>query len=81
MAAAAVATGYGGRLTVDLGALRRNWQALDKVSRGALTGAVLKADAYGTGLVPAARAFYEAGARFFFVATPDEGVAARAGLP
>uniref|UniRef100_UPI0035B0F8C4 alanine racemase n=1 Tax=Devosia sp. TaxID=1871048 RepID=UPI0035B0F8C4 len=42
---------------------------------------VLKADAYGTGLVPAARAFYEAGARFFFVATPDEGVAARAGLP
>ncbi len=81
MAAAAVATGYGGRLTVDLGALKRNWQALDKVSRGALTGAVLKADAYGTGLAPAARAFYEAGARFFFVATPDEGVAARAGLP
>ncbi|MBK8083670.1 MAG: alanine racemase [Devosia sp.] len=80
MAAAAVATGFGGRLTVDLGALKRNWQALDKVSRGALTGAVLKADGYGTGLVPAARAFYEAGARFFFVATADEGVAARAGL-
>ena len=81
MAAAAVATGYGGRLTVDLGALKRNWQALDRVSRGALTGAVVKADAYGTGIAPASRAFYEAGARFFFVATPDEGIAVRAALP
>jgi alanine racemase len=77
----AIATGYAGRLTVDLGALKRNWQALDRVSRGALTGAVIKADAYGVGLVPAARAFYEAGARFFFVATPDEGVSARGALP
>ena len=30
MPAPAVATGYGARLTVDLGALKRNWQALDK---------------------------------------------------
>ena len=79
MAAPAIATGYGGRLTVDLGALKRNWQALDKVSRGALTGAVVKAEAYGTGIAQASRAFYEAGARFFFVATPDEGIAVRAG--
>ncbi|MDC9824021.1 alanine racemase [Devosia sp. ZB163] len=81
MAAPAIATGYGGRLTVDLGALKRNWQALDKVSRGALTGAVVKADAYGTGIAQASRAFYEAGARFFFAATPDEGIAVRAALP
>ena len=81
MPAPAMASGLGGRLTVDLGALKRNWQAIDKVSRGALTGAVIKADAYGTGLAQAARAFYEAGARFFFVATPDEGIAARAALP
>lgn len=81
MAAPAIATGYGGRLTVDLGALKRNWQALDKVSRGALTGAVVKADAYGTGITQASRAFYEAGARFFFAATPDEGIAVRAALP
>ncbi len=58
MPAPAIATGYGGRLTVDLAALRRNWQALDKVSQGALTGAVVKADAYGTGIVPAARYIY-----------------------
>src|SRR5690606_4731666 len=81
MSAPAVATGYGGRLTVDLGALKRNWQALDKVSRGALTGAVVKADAYGTGIPHSAKALYEAGARFFFAATPDEGVAVRAALP
>ena len=69
MSSPAVVTGYGGRLTVDLGAIKRNWQALDKVSRGALTGAVVKADAYGTGLVQSARALYDAGARFFFTAT------------
>lgn len=81
MSVPAVATGYGGRLTVDLGALKRNWQALDKVSRGALTGAVVKGDAYGTGIVQSSRALYEAGARFFFAATPDEGIAVRAALP
>lgn len=74
-------TGLGARLTVDLGALKRNWKALDRVSQGALTGAVVKADAYGTGLVHSARALYTAGARFFFTATPDEAVTLRAALP
>jgi alanine racemase len=50
MTAPAIATGYGGRMTVDLAAMRRNWLALDKVSQGALTAAVVKADAYGTGI-------------------------------
>ena len=77
----AIATGYGGRLTVDLAAMKRNWQALDKVSQGALTGAVVKADGYGTGIAQASRALYQAGARFFFAATPDEAVAVRAALP
>ena len=36
MPAPAIVTGYGARLTVDLGALVRNWQALDKVSGNAL---------------------------------------------
>jgi alanine racemase len=81
MSAPAVATGYGGRLTVDLGALKRNWTALDKVSKGALTGAVVKADAYGTGIAQSSKALYESGARFFFTATPDEGIAVRAALP
>src|SRR5215217_1189430 len=74
-------SGLGGQLTVDLGALARNWSALDKVSQGALTAAVVKADAYGTGIEMAAKALHAAGARFFFVATPDEGVSVRTALP
>jgi len=31
----ALTTGYGCRLTVDLGALKKNWQAIDQVSQGA----------------------------------------------
>ncbi|MBN9347579.1 MAG: alanine racemase [Devosia sp.] len=79
--APAIVTGYGPRLTVDLGAIQRNWQALDKVSAGALTGAAVKADGYGLGAVPVAKALYVAGTRFFFVATPDEGLALRPALP
>ncbi len=81
MQAPAIVTGYGARLTVDLGAIMRNWQALDKVSTPALTGAAVKADAYGTGIVQSSKALFQAGARFFFVATPDEGLAVRAALP
>jgi alanine racemase len=81
MSSPAVVTGYGPRLTIDLGAIIRNWQAIDRISAGALTGAAVKADAYGTGLVPVARALFSAGTRFFFVATPDEGIALRAALP
>ena len=80
-AAPALATGFGPRLSIDLGAIARNWQALDKISQNALTGAAVKADAYGIGIAGASRALHAAGARFFFVATPDEGVALRAILP
>ncbi|MET3896522.1 alanine racemase [Devosia sp. UYZn731] len=76
-----VTSGLGGLLSIDLGALARNWRALDKVSAGALTGAVVKADAYGTGITPSSKALYAAGARFFFVATPDEAIAVRSALP
>lgn len=74
-------SGLGGQLSIDLGALARNWHALDKVSAGALTAAVVKADAYGVGIDMASRALHSAGARFFFVATPDEGMAVRAAVP
>src|SRR5690606_961033 len=77
----ALASGLGGQLTIDLGALARNWRALDKVSAGSLTAAVVKADAYGTGITQSSRALYTAGARFFFAATPDEGMAVRAAVP
>ena len=73
----------GGGITVDLDAITRNWKALDTVAANALTGAVLKADAYGMGAAAVGQTLFMAGARFFFVATPDEGVALRAarGIP
>ncbi len=77
----ALTSGLGGQLSIDLGALARNWRALDKVSAGSLTAAVVKADAYGTGIEMAGKALHAAGARFFFVATPDEGIALRAAVP
>lgn len=71
----------GGGITVDLEAITRNWKALDTISGKALTGAVLKADAYGMGARAVGQALYKAGARFFFVATPDEGVVLRKAVP
>jgi alanine racemase len=44
------------------------------------TAAVVKADAYGLGLAPVARALAGAGARRFFVALAEEGAALRAAL-
>jgi len=78
---AEISTGLGGQLTIDLGALARNWRALDTVSAGALTSAVVKADAYGTGIVAASKALAAAGAQFFFTATVDEALAVRAAVP
>ena len=68
-------------LTIDLGAIRRNWRALDALSGTAETGAAVKADAYGCGLAPVATALHAEGCRTFFVATLDEGIALRAALP
>ena len=77
----AVTAGLAGRLTVDLGALKLNWLALDRVGGKAITGAVVKADGYGLGIEPVGRALFDAGARFFFTATPDEALTVRRLLP
>ncbi len=65
-----------GTLTIDLGALVANWQALDRMT-DCETGAVVKADGYGIGADRAARALARAGARTFFVAIAEEGAALR----
>ncbi len=77
----AITAGLAGRLTIDLGALKLNWLALDRVGQAAITGAVVKANGYGLGLEPVSEALFAAGARFFFVATPDEGLTVRRLLP
>jgi alanine racemase len=73
--------GAGGELTIDLGAIVANWKLLaGRLRPGARCGAVVKADAYGLGMAPVARALWAAGCRTFFVALPDEGLALQAAL-
>jgi len=67
------------RLTVDLGALARNWRALDSMTRTE-TGAVVKANGYGLDAGQAGRALAMAGARRFFVAAAEEGAILRRAL-
>ena len=77
-AALAQATGV---LTIDLDAIVANWRKLEKMAVPAECAGVIKADAYGCGLDPVARALAGAGCKTFFVATLDEARAARAALP
>ncbi|WP_073492455.1 alanine racemase [Actinacidiphila paucisporea] len=63
---------------IDLGALRANVAALRAKAPGAAFMAVVKADAYGHGMVPCARAALEGGATWLGVATPEEALALRA---
>lgn len=67
------------RLTIHLDSIAANWQRLSRLSR-AETGATIKADAYGLGVAPVARALAHAGARRFFVALAEEGHALRQAL-
>jgi alanine racemase len=77
-AALASATGI---LTVDLDALAANWRKLEKTAVPAECAGVVKADAYGCGIEPVARALASAGCKTFFVATLEEARAARAAVP
>jgi alanine racemase len=70
-----------GRLTIDLGALADNWRELARRAAPGHCAAVIKANAYGTGVSEAAPALWAAGARVFFVAHFSEGIVARRVLP
>jgi alanine racemase len=77
-AALACATGI---LMVDLDALVANWRKLEKTAVPAECAGVIKADAYGCGTGPVARALANAGCKTFFVATLDEARVAREATP
>ena len=66
-------------LTVDLNALSHNFHALEALT-GVPVHPVVKANAYGLGAVPVARRLMAEGARTFFVARLNEGVALREAL-
>lgn len=65
-------------LTIDLNAVVANWRALDRLSAPSVeTAAVVKANGYGLDAGLVAQALHQAGARRFFVAIAEEGVAVR----
>ena len=70
----------GAILEIDLGGIVANWRLLARKAAPAQCAAVVKANAYGLGAAPVARALAAAGCRMFFVATLDEGIALRAAL-
>lgn len=60
--------GASGYLTIDLGAIARNYEKLAAEVAPARAAAVVKADAYGLGANRVAARLYEHGCRHFFVA-------------
>ncbi|MEM9098055.1 MAG: alanine racemase [Pseudomonadota bacterium] len=71
-----------GTLSIDLGAIVRNWQALDAMTAPACqSSAVVKANAYGCGIEAVSNALAKAGCQMFFAAMPEEGMRLRAVLP
>ena len=65
------------RMEVSLDNCRHNYRAIRDHVKTSKVIAVLKADAYGLGVVPVAWALKGEGANFFAVATPDEAVQLR----
>ena len=71
----------GGHLYIDLDALASNWRTLRDRAGGAEAAAVVKADAYGTGIDRAVPALLASGCRTFFVAHLSEARRTRAVAP
>jgi len=63
----------GAVLSIDLGAVQKNWRTLNAHAGAAECGAAVKGNAYCLGVEPVGRALLEAGCRSFFVARPKEG--------
>ena len=62
---------------VSLGSLKANFKALQRLAKGSEILPVVKANAYGHGLVPVSKALLQAGAKFLAVAFVQEGAALR----
>jgi alanine racemase len=74
------AAGTTARAVVDLAAVTHNVRALRGHAPTAAVMAVVKADGYGHGMLPVARAALAGGASWLGVATAEEALALRAGL-
>ena len=68
-------------LTINLNHLRHNYALLQTRVKDARIMAVVKANAYGHGLVPVSKALYQQGCRSFAVTDAEEGCQLRPHLP
>ena len=68
-------------LTINLNHLRHNYALLETKANGAQIMAVVKANAYGHGLVPVSKVLYQQGCRSFAVTDAEEGSQLRLHLP
>jgi len=71
----------GGILTINLSAIAANWELLGRQAMPSECAAVIKADGYGCGIEPVARALTKAGCRTFFVADISEARSVRTIAP
>ena len=65
-----------GILNISLKDIKSNWVALNNASNGKAS-AVIKANAYGMGMIKVAKTLIEAGCNYFYVANLDEGIKLR----
>jgi alanine racemase len=63
---------------ISLGALKKNFKELKRLAKDSEVLPVVKANAYGHGLVPVSKALIQVGAKFLAVAFVQEGVTLRA---
>ncbi|HVY89454.1 MAG TPA: alanine racemase, partial [Hyphomonadaceae bacterium] len=70
----------GSRLDIDLDAVVANWRKIQRRVGQSHVAAVVKADAYGLGAEPVAKALSKGGCSRFYVAWPHEGGALRRAL-
>ncbi|MEN8236023.1 MAG: alanine racemase [Pseudomonadota bacterium] len=76
-----VPPGISGVIITDLGIIAANFRKIAAHLPKAKSSAVVKANAYGIGMVPVSKALFQTGCRDFFVATVDEGIRLRRALP
>ena len=70
----------GATLSIDLGAIANNWCRLAARLGKSNCAGVVKADAYGLGMIEVAPVLADAGCGLFFTANIDEAIAVRAAL-
>lgn len=68
-------------LRIDLAAIRANYLSMRRRYRGRVLSAVVKSNAYGTGLDPVVPALVKAGCRHFWAGDLEEALAVRALAP